>query len=149
VVGVRAGHGTRLEVEEEKGPVLAVVDLRNPDGSANGAAEIVYSTLIAGVRIRAVGIEGFVGPVIVCRSMVLAGAGPHGVDYNGARRLTVFGREVTGLNRHFLYRIHAGRAERVIGITQGIGCIHAVDTDPFARGRRAIDTDRGEAEGAS
>ena len=78
VVGVGVGGGTGLVAEEEKGPVFATVDLGDPDGSAGGAAEIVYSTLVAGVRICAVGVEGFVGLVIVGRSMELVGVRSHG-----------------------------------------------------------------------
>ena len=79
VAGVGGGGGTGLVVEKEKGLISALVDLGNPDGSAGGAAEVVYSTFVAGVGVRAVGVEGFVGPVIVCGSMELVGARSHGV----------------------------------------------------------------------
>src|SRR4029077_9905042 len=76
---VRVGSGMGLVAEEEKGLVLAVVDFGNPDGSADGAAEVVPANLGAGMGVRAGGVEIFVHPVIVERSMELVGARSHGV----------------------------------------------------------------------
>ena len=53
VVGGSGSGGMGLEADEEKGLILAVVDLGNPDGSADGAAEVVPSSPGASVGVRA------------------------------------------------------------------------------------------------
>jgi hypothetical protein len=70
VVGERHRHEAlgALVVDEEESPVLAVVDLREVDRSAEGSAELVLAVFLApgsvGIRDEIVGVEGFVAQIL-------------------------------------------------------------------------------------
>src|SRR5690242_1710970 len=75
--------------------------------------------------------------------MELIGAGLHGEVEVSAAYLSVFRREVAGLNRDLLDRVHAaGLAVLLDDLPDGSGGILAVDVDGFAVARHAVHDQR-------
>src|SRR5439155_5675892 len=94
------------------GPIMAVVDLRNPHGSTGREAVVVSSRNrpeqslgTAGKRLPRV--QSFIRKIVVTGTVQLVGTRPHGHVEKPATGLAELGRVVTGLNRELLNGVDA------------------------------------------
>ena len=91
--------------DEEEGLVGAVVELGNPDGSAEGAGEIFHfergASNALGIVAEAVGIQRFVAQTILAGAVKPIGAAFTGEDHR-ALRAAVLGAHVVDVRFHFL-----------------------------------------------
>ena len=122
-VGSCPGLPELLEIEEEEGLVVAVVDFRNRDRpayresiivAAHGVADVLarfIRALRAGIGERQAGVQGFVHEIVVGAAVQLIGARLHGVVDCAAANLAVLRGKITGLDIYLLDGIHARRPD--------------------------------------
>src|SRR5262249_3197967 len=100
----RKNGAKAFEREIEEGLVVPVIEMRNPHGSAECAAEIVLPAGGAGSRIRLVGVQGLISKTIEKTAVILVGAGLCGEVEDAALSLAELGRVVPGLQADFFQR---------------------------------------------
>ncbi len=71
----RGANAEDLVVQEEEGLVAAAVELGSVDGAADGTASIMLAAGGADVGEGAVGVEGFIGEVLISGAVGGVGAG--------------------------------------------------------------------------
>ena len=106
---------------------MAVIHFGNPHWTARGEAVVVPAKLTSCVGERAIGVERFVGEVVVCAPMELIGARSHGDVEDASACLAEFSGIVTSLHRVFLDRIHARLGHGIKDLPQTVGCVLALD----------------------
>ena len=140
-----------LEIEEEEGLVVAVVNFRNGDRSAyresiivpsHGVADVLarfIRALRAGIGERQAGVQSFVHEVVVGAAVVLIGARFHGVVDGAAANLAILRGKITGLDTYLLDGIHAAtQTVRLYRFPDISGCFLAFDPDGFAIARQPV-----------
>ena len=140
-VGELVGETSGLEGGKEEGAIVAVVELRNPDGSSYIEAVEVLVQRGAGSGAKRVGVEAGVGVAPGDGAMIFVGAGTAGLDDDAAAVATVFRRHACRDDRGFAYDeargIHAGA--RVAALDD----VGTVDEDRVDAGPSAADADTG------
>ena len=134
-------YAPRLVGEEEKGLVLPVVDVRNPDRSADGFAEVVVAKDGAWREWRyqlvapCVGVEDIIAEELVCTSVEHIRSGFRDDVYLARSATPELGRVLATQRLDFGDGIHAGIGEkRQVG--SAIHVVGAVDR-PVVRGATA------------
>src|SRR5439155_5628150 len=109
--------------EKEEGPIVAIVQLRYPYGPADAAAVVVPAVLgpeqmaIPATGERKSGSQVFVHKVFKRAAVKLVGSRFGNQVEHAPAHLAVFGREIGGLHRNLLQRLH-GWLDLVLPIHQ-------------------------------
>jgi hypothetical protein len=112
-----------LPIGEEEGFVFAVVEFRNPHGSADVESVIMPARTVAKVIGSIVGVEDIIDGVIVRRAVILVGARCYDLVEQHAGNRAVFRIEATGLNRDFLDRVGADIVARGVVVAPTLATI--------------------------
>ena len=132
-----AGEAEAFEGEEEEGAVLAVVELRQDDGAAEGEAEDVRDLRRQGSLAEGPGVEGFVLVVPEGRAVEVVGAAfRDGGDVAG---LAEFGVVADTLDADFGDGFDAGEQVPLRRVAGGGRDGDAVDGGFALRGQAALD----------
>ena len=150
-VGKGPGNGLLVAVafvvEEKEGLVATIVYFRNKHWTTDAGAVIVLphawtkQMAVSAVRKRDAGSQIFIGKVLKPAAVELVGAGARGEVEEATHHLPEFRREVAGLKRKLLHRLHGWH--RLIGILQRIrlGGVLAIQHNFVALIRHAVDAD--------
>ena len=138
-----------LKVEEEECLVFPVVELGNTDRTTERKSVIVASSALAWIvryrlagQERIAGVEDFVDEIVVGAAVIRVGPGPHRDVEQATAHLSVFGREVTGLNRGLLDRIDARLGLLRDARGTGVGSVLTFDAEGLRVGGRPVDSDQ-------
>src|ERR1019366_4607727 len=96
------GFAVLLAIEEEEGPVLALVELRYPHRTADIKAVIVAPDALYVIDERSGCVKKLIRQIIVPRAVILIRAGPHREVNQAAADGAKLCGEVTGLDGGFL-----------------------------------------------
>ena len=107
-------------------PVPAVVDLRNPDGTAEGKPEVVFAADRLGVDEWLGGVQSFVVEVLIETAVQPVGAAAGGEGEHPSRHLAEFGGKITRLERELLDHFDRWlpRGRRRVVVVGGVLPIH-------------------------